>query len=722
MAKAAARTPARAKGAPTGRSTALPARVQGSAGFYEVAAWLYVAVDTLGRSVGRPIVELAELREDGTLGDAVAQHPLASIMRRPNPRQTWRSLAYEIEAWKKLQGNVFLRVVRDGLGIPRELWPLRPEAVRIRTDEVIGVASYEVVIDGRIYRVRLEDMIHLKTWNPDSAHWGCSVIYALRNDIAADRHATSWNRNHFERGGLPSTWFQPEEDLSAQQLRQVRKTIEGEMGGIRNQGRPGVLPMNLKAFTLGAPHKDIEWLAGQKWAREKIGTALGVPPFLMGQWESVAYANVDAQRETFWLFIEEELQGILDELNAVLAPEFDELFGAVRLRLESESIERLQESSDRRTERVAKLKDRGLLTINECREELGFPRSEIEGTDELFVPANMVTLEQAMNPPEPAPAGPGGLGGQLEEPSDGDQPSDEDAPQQPAPRAYYGAEAKAALRGASVRQWEQSYREMRRASQGAVSAWGGELLRALERGLPPGEIEPQGSFLIGPLYEAVRGARISIFQRHARATLASIRRGKAFEDEILDPDGVYRRRLLSGELYENLRKSTDKLAQQARQILIDGQLRRASIAEIQAELEAILGDEKNPGAAAEAIAQTETTSAANLGNVAGYQAAGVEKKAWLTVGLDDVRPTHQEQEAAPPVPVDARFPITGGDYPGDPAMSAAEAVNCRCTTIPVFDDDAQAAAFAETFTKAIEAEAHEDEERAEHAATNGHSA
>lgn len=690
MVRAVSPQAARAKAPLAGRTTSLPARAVGAASHYETAAWLFVAVDRLGSAIGRPVVEIAELRDDGTLGDALAKHPLASILRRPNPGQSWRALAYEVLARKKLQGNAFLRIVRDGFGIPRELWPLRPDGVRVRVDPRIGAAGYEVVVDGRTVAIRFEDVIHLRTWNPEDPYWGCSVVHALRNDIASDKHATSWNRNYFEKGGLPSTWFQPEEDLSPQQLRAVRKQLEAEMGGIRNQGRPGILPMNLKGFTIGTPHKDIEWLAGQKWAREKIGTAFGVPPFLMGQWESVAYANVDAQRETFWLAIEDELQAILDELNATLAPQYDALFGAARARPESESIERLQESRDRRTERVTKLKDRGLLTINECREELGFPRIEIEGADELFVPANMVTLETALNPPEPA-APPGGIGGQLEQPGQGDQPSDADAPQEPAPRAF-SAEQKAALRDASVRQWERSFRQMRDAAARAISAWGKRIVSELESGLA---VEPEAGLLVQPLYEEVRAARIAIFERTARAVLAATRRGKASEGEILDPDGVYRRRLLSGELFENLRTVGVTLAERVKRILTEGQLAERPISELQAAIEELIDDPVT----AERIAQTETTSAANLGNLAGYEAAGVEKKAWLTVGLDDVRPTHAEQEQQAPVPLDQDFAIVGGAYPGDPRLSAAEAVNCRCTTVPVFEDEAARASFAEWFTK-----------------------
>jgi hypothetical protein len=64
-------------------------------------------------------------------------------------------------------------------------------------------------------------------------------------------------------------------------------------------------------------------------------------------------------------------------------------------------------------------------------------------------------------------------------------------------------------------------------------------------------------------------------------------------------------------------------------------------------------------------------------------AAGVDMKAWLTVGDDAVRDAHSECEAAGPIPIHSLFP-NGLNYPGDPSGPAAETINCRCVLEPEF--------------------------------------
>ncbi len=93
---------------------------------------------------------------------------------------------------------------------------------------------------------------------------------------------------------------------------------------------------------------------------------------------------------------------------------------------------------------------------------------------------------------------------------------------------------------------------------------------------------------------------------------------------------------------------------------------------------------------AAAIARTETTGAYNLGHQASYdflaQSGDIGGKEWLGVADKDQRESHAEANGQI-VPVDQDF-IVGGEsakYPGDPSLSAAERVNCRCTTAGVFE-------------------------------------
>jgi len=84
------------------------------------------------------------------------------------------------------------------------------------------------------------------------------------------------------------------------------------------------------------------------------------------------------------------------------------------------------------------------------------------------------------------------------------------------------------------------------------------------------------------------------------------------------------------------------------------------------------------------IARTEMSNAANAASVLGERQAGVERHQWATAGDELVRDTHAAQDGEI-VALDEPF-TNGLLYPGDTAGSAEEVVNCRCTTIPIFNE------------------------------------
>lgn len=94
--------------------------------------------------------------------------------------------------------------------------------------------------------------------------------------------------------------------------------------------------------------------------------------------------------------------------------------------------------------------------------------------------------------------------------------------------------------------------------------------------------------------------------------------------------------------------------------------------------------ERMPNYRAEAIARTETIRASNAGTTNLMQEWGIEEHEWLATQDDRVRDDHAEA-GGQVVKVGEPFDVGGEGllYPGDPAGSPGNTINCRCTTIPV---------------------------------------
>ena len=89
---------------------------------------------------------------------------------------------------------------------------------------------------------------------------------------------------------------------------------------------------------------------------------------------------------------------------------------------------------------------------------------------------------------------------------------------------------------------------------------------------------------------------------------------------------------------------------------------------------------------ARTIARTEAQGISNASSMEGYRQADVEKKEWLSVQDGNVRDGHVSADGQI-VNLNQHFLVDGEllMFPGDPAGSAANVINCRCIPAPVVD-------------------------------------
>jgi len=130
-------------------------------------------------------------------------HPLQRLVHRePNPECTrvefWELLSGHIE----LRGNAFCEIVRDGNGVPAELWPMHPDYMRIRRDmggKLIYIAR--IPGTGEEYEIPARNMLHIKSMSMDGM-WGVSPISAIAQTVGIDLAATEFEGRVFAGDGM----------------------------------------------------------------------------------------------------------------------------------------------------------------------------------------------------------------------------------------------------------------------------------------------------------------------------------------------------------------------------------------------------------------------------------------------------------------------------------------------------------------------------------------
>ena len=316
-----------------------------------------------------------------------APHPALALLARPNPLMAQSEFLEATTSFLLIAGNSFIEAVEGAEG-PRELWPLRPDRMKVIAGRSGLPEGYVFSLGGAERRWEADPVtgrsaiLHLRTFHPLDDWYGLSPVEPAAAAIDQRNEADKWNMALLQNGARPSgaLVYDPKEspgtNLSDEQFARLKEEVAAQYSGARNAGRPMLLDGGLTWQEMSLSPKDMEFLDARHAAARDIALAFGVPPQLLGIPGDNTYANYQEARLALW---EETVIPLLvhlrDELNAWLVPQFG---GEARLEIDLDGVPAL---ALRRERTWARLQAAGFLTVNEKRRAVGLP--EIEGGNAL---------------------------------------------------------------------------------------------------------------------------------------------------------------------------------------------------------------------------------------------------------------------------------------------------------------------------------------------------
>lgn len=317
-------------------------------------------------------------------------HPMAKLLRRPNPWQGGGRFIENAVAFLMLSGNSYIEAVGPERGAPRELYALRPDRMKVIPGNAQQlVAGYQYTVGGTAVTFGAEEVLHLKLFNPLDDWYGMSPIEAAARSIDQNNESRAWNVALLQNSARPPGALVTEHELSDEQYDRLKKEIQEKYAGSKNAGRPLLLEGGLDWKEMGLSPADMHWLEGLKLSAREIAIAFGVPPELIGDTANKTYSNYKEARQAFYTeTVLPLMDWIRDELNNWLVPKFGD--DKIYLDYDRDEIEALQEDREAVWKRAMEAVKIGVLTPNEARLLLGY--EEIAGADTLMVPGNMMPL------------------------------------------------------------------------------------------------------------------------------------------------------------------------------------------------------------------------------------------------------------------------------------------------------------------------------------------
>jgi HK97 family phage portal protein len=341
----------------------------------------------------RMIAEAAASTPVGLFRDGaeIFDHHLLNIIKKPNHFETRHDL---LETWfvhLLISGNAYLEATWLN-GLPRELYALRPDRMKVVPDADGWPQGYEYTVDGKTVRYEQNaggtggavprPILHVKLPHPLNDHYGLSPIEAAGQAIGVHNAASRWNKSLLDNSARPSgalVYSSIAGQMTDAQFKRLKSELEDSYQGAINAGRPMLLEGGLDWKALSLTPRDMDFTEAKNAAAREIALALGTPPMLLGIPGDNTYSNYREANRTFWRQTVLPLATrALKAISGWLAPAYGD---GVELRPALDRIDALAQDRAALWEQMQKA---DFLTINEKRAAIGL--GPIEGGDRLAPP------------------------------------------------------------------------------------------------------------------------------------------------------------------------------------------------------------------------------------------------------------------------------------------------------------------------------------------------
>lgn len=322
--------------------------------------------------------------------DLTVNQELTELLTHPNKEQGRSSFITSVVSYLLLSGNAF--IYSDG----EQLYCLRSDRVKLVYNKAkTAVKSYVYEVDNVRIPVDLEDILHLKFFNPSDDWYGFAPLRAAIYAVDQYNEMAKHNLSILQNGGRPSGCLilKDYQNLDEQTRNEMRNRLSEIYAGANNAGRIMLLEGGYEWKEMGLTPHDLDFAEAQNTIAREIVQAFGVPPILVGIRGDASFNNYREARTHFW---EDTVLPLAELIRTQFTDWFRKKYQKnCEIYFDLDSIPALIGKREILWEKVSRA---DFLTINEKREILGFPKikqTELENTEsEKPVPEISKTLEK----------------------------------------------------------------------------------------------------------------------------------------------------------------------------------------------------------------------------------------------------------------------------------------------------------------------------------------
>ncbi|WP_234373992.1 phage portal protein [Streptomyces scabiei] len=318
-------------------------------------------------------------------------HPLYPLLHdAPNPMMGAMAFKEALQGHAITWGRgVAYVVTHERTGVIEELWPLRPDRLRVKTRQmgngkVARWIQYRDDVNGIYANLAPGEYLCINGLGDDGLT-GYSVVELAANSIGLGLATEHYGAKVFSNGAAPAGALTHPENLSPEARRRMADDWENIHRGIDRAHRVAILEEGVTWQAVGLPNDANQFLETRKLQVTDMARWLRLPPHKIGDLDRATFSNIEEQQLDYvssalsaWLTRWE--QSVYTQL---LLPEERGIYFAEHL---VDAL--LRGNTAARYAAYAIGRQWGWLSANDVREKENL--NPVDGGDAYLVPLNMV--------------------------------------------------------------------------------------------------------------------------------------------------------------------------------------------------------------------------------------------------------------------------------------------------------------------------------------------
>ncbi len=368
---------------------------------FNINALIYSAVMYKARSSVTP--ELRAYRGDPEQPDLCKpDHPLAKLVARPNPSQSWREFQMRQTIFLNLTGDAFAYLITPKIGSLDCASFIGLNSMRvyiIPQKKKSGVMGYVYIPEGKSWHDGIpllpQYMSHVKLPNPgdplEGNGYGLSPLAPASRTANVDNAITDFIKIFFEKGAVVPGLLSTEQILTPETVGMLKERWNDVYGGYKNWTDIGVIDKGTKYERIGMNFQEMSFAEQDERNEARICGPFGVPISLLDTRSGLkasTFNNKENDRRMFWEDIMLPEIGLFEDDYQYYLNTDDGAF----VKMDYSGVPALQRDIPKAVEAAYKLWTMGETRANAYAITGIKPVGDTPGADTSFLPINVMPI------------------------------------------------------------------------------------------------------------------------------------------------------------------------------------------------------------------------------------------------------------------------------------------------------------------------------------------